>query len=141
LSFNNFVSGLAAIGKAPAEANSFYLKQALTNDGGLVITFGVAFVAAFALREAKAFNLWLALSFPLLYFITLVLVGLTLAERLALVVPLVAIAAAHPVGLAADWIQRTLDAHDDRHKWAGDALSLGLVVLVALISVLIRRAF
>lgn len=141
LSFNNFVSGLAAIGKAPAEASSFYLKQALTNDGGLVIAFGVAFVAAFALRGAKAFNLWLALGFPLLYFIVVVLAGPALIERLALVVPLMAIAAAQTLGLAADWIQRTLDAHDDRHKWAGTALALGLVLLVALISELIRRAF
>lgn len=141
LSFNRFMAGLSAIGKAGPDAGGFYLKEALRQDVGLVIAFGVAVALAFGVRGPKALNLWLILLFPILYFGIITLVGPNQLERLALVAPFMAIVAAYPVGLAADWIQRTLDAHDDRHKWAGAALSLGLAVFITLLSVLARRLF
>ena len=141
LSLNQFLTGLTSIGPAPTDAAGFYARQALSGDLGLTILFGLTFVAACGLGGERLGRLWLTLAFPLLYLAALALVGPAQSGRLTLIVPFVAVGAALPIGLTADYIQRNLDAHDDRHKWAGGALAVGLTVLVALVSVIGRRFF
>lgn len=135
-SLPSFVTGLTALDNAPPEAASFYARSALANDAGLVIAFAAAVAMALSLRSA---GLWLVLAFPLLYLPLAAFFGPPLLERLTLVVPLAAIAAAWPLGVIAQEVQRLLDAHDDRHKWGSVASGLGLAVAVVLVSVMVRR--
>lgn len=140
LSFNLFADGLAGIGRAPENAAASYLKQSLASDGGLVILFVLTFLVGCRLGEREEVGkLWLMLSFPLAYLVIVALCGPVQLERLALIIPALAIAATQPLAIAAKFVQRKLDEHDDRHKWGESALLIGLVVTVALSSILLRR--
>jgi len=139
LSLNDFISGVALVKGAAEDAGGYYLKQALSNDTGIVLVFGIALILAFGLRGEKAKRLWAVLAFSLAYLVVLNIAGPEISERVALIMPFVAVAATLPVGLAADRVQIWLDAHEDHHKWGGGAFALGLVLLIALISVAVRR--
>jgi hypothetical protein len=140
LSLNDFISGVASIKGAADDAGGYYLRLALRNDAGFMLVFGIAFVAAFGLWGGeKSRRLWAILAVPLAYAVLLNIAGPGIIERVALVGPLMAVAAALPIGLASDRVQIWLDAHDDRHKWGGGAFALGLVLLIALVSVAVRR--
>ncbi len=140
LSLNDFISGVASIKGAADDAESYYLRLALRNDAGFILVFGIAFVAAFGLWGGeKSLRLCAILAVPLAYAVLLNIAGQEIIERVALVVPLMAVAAALPVGMAANKVQIWLDAHDDHHKWGGGAFALGLVLLIALVSVAVRR--
>ncbi|HEX2916820.1 MAG TPA: glycosyltransferase family 39 protein [Chloroflexia bacterium] len=139
LSLQFFIPGLVSIGKAPGDAAGFYFKQALTNDAGLVMAFGVTLLLAFVLRESR---LWLALIMPLLYALLVCVFGPALVERLVLITPLVAISGAFPVVWAArkgaEWLEKK---RGRAYPWLHAGLTLALTVGVILVSVLVRRFF
>lgn len=136
LSLTRFVNGLGSIGGSGDVAASakFYLKDFWRQDAGLLIILILAFVLAILRPRLSA---WLPLSFVVLYAATLATIGPNDYGRFALAVPLVAIAAARPLDMAAELLQKRLN--DGKHAWAGAAAISGLTAALILISVLIRR--
>jgi hypothetical protein len=144
LSLPNFLDGLAAIGGAPADATKFYLKDLAGHDPGLflglMVALGLGVVTFFVkgLRtngENKA--LWLSLSFPLIYLLSLLVVGPKDGARLALVAPFLALCSTYPVEVVSKWVAVRLN--DERHRWAGNACAFGLTLLLLILGVLARR--
>lgn len=139
LSFNLFAAGVSGIGAAPENSARFYLKEIFAHDLGLLLITLVAFLIAVSGPPAERKKLTLLLAFPVAYLLTVVILGSNQVERLTLIVPMVALAATQPLLVAAQFVQRKLDEHDDRHKWGESFLLIALVIVVALISLAVRR--
>jgi hypothetical protein len=140
-SFDKWIAGLTGIGRATPDVAGQYLRNALLNDFGTVAVLFLIIVAAFASRGQEALKLWVTLAFPLAYCLTLAFVGGVLTERLALIIPALAIAGAYPILVAASFVQRKLDEHDDKHFWGAGATAAALVLCVLLVSIVVRRIF
>jgi hypothetical protein len=136
-----FLEGLAAIPNASAGATGEFLKTALQNDSGLFVLTGLSFALSFYLRGEKALISRILIAFPLTYAILLNFIGSYKIERLALITPALAIIATLPIAVAGESLQRYFNTRDERHRWAGSALSLGLTLVAILGSVFIRRIF
>ncbi len=136
LNLPSFINGLGSIGAAGEVGNSaeFYLKEFFNHDAGLLLLLALSIGLAIFKPCVKD---WLALSFVVLYSLSLGLIGPHLYFRLDLLLPLAALAATRPLELAAVFIQAKLKA--DRYGWAAHAASIGLTVAVLVLSVIIRR--
>lgn len=136
LNLPRFVNGLGSIGSSGDIIGSakFYFKDFWRQDAGLLLILLIAFGLAIVRPRLQA---WLALSFVLFYVVTLVSIGPNQYLRFALAMPFVALAAARPLDLAAQFLQTRLN--DGKHSWAGAATIGGLTLALILISVLVRR--
>lgn len=136
LNLPSFINGLGSIGAAGEVGNTagFYLKEFFSHDAGLLLLLILSIGLAIVKPCVKD---WLALSFVVLYSLSLGLIGPHLYFRLDLLLPLSALAVTRPLELAIVFIQTKFSV--DRYGWVGKAVGVGLIVAILSLSVVIRR--